>query len=114
MEGPTQADVDAIAWWHGFTFANGVKARGTKGDVGPEYCEEILRLEAHAAFKYPVKGKTVLDVGAWNGYFSIEAVRRGATRVVALDKFAWELEGSKVSSWRDDTWRRILKQLDAM
>lgn len=30
-------------------------------------------------------GKTVLDVGAWDGYFSFECERRGAERVVALD-----------------------------
>jgi len=92
MEGPTQAEVDAIGWWHPFTFLNGVKARGAKGGRGSEHCEELVRLEAQAAFKYPVYGKTVLDVGAWNGYFSVEAVRRGATRVVALDKPTWSGE----------------------
>jgi hypothetical protein len=59
MEGPTQAEVDAITWWHPFTFPNGVKARGTKGG---DRSEEIVRAEAQIAFKYPVQGKTVLDV----------------------------------------------------
>jgi len=95
MEGPTQAEVDAISWWHPFTFPNGVKARGTKGGGSSEYCEEIVRVEAQAVFKYPVQGKTVLDVGAWNGYFSVEAVRQGAERVVALDKPTWEHQGFK-------------------
>jgi tRNA (mo5U34)-methyltransferase len=90
MEGPTQAEVDSIVWWHPFTFPNGVKTRGTKGASSSEYCEELVRVEAQAAFKYPVQGKTVLDVGAWNGYFSVEAARRGAKRVVALDKDTWE------------------------
>jgi tRNA (mo5U34)-methyltransferase len=83
MGGPTQEEVDRIYWWHPFTFPNGAKARGAKG-------EEICRMEAQCAFKYPVHGKTVLDVGAWNGYFSVEAVRRGAKRVMALDKPSWE------------------------
>lgn len=34
-------------------------------------------------------GKTVLDVGAYDGFFSFEAERRGATRVVACDDFCW-------------------------
>jgi tRNA (mo5U34)-methyltransferase len=38
-------------------------------------------------------GKSVLDVGAWNGGFSVEAARRGATRVAALDHFAWNASG---------------------
>jgi tRNA (mo5U34)-methyltransferase len=93
MEGPTQAEVDATLWWHPFSFPNGVRARGIKGGRGPEYCEEVVRAEALAAFKYPVDGKSVLDVGAANGYFSLEAVRRGAKRVVALDRPAWEEHG---------------------
>jgi tRNA (mo5U34)-methyltransferase len=34
-----------------------------------------------------LSGKTVLDVGAWDGYFSFEFERRGAKRVLAVD--AW-------------------------
>jgi tRNA (mo5U34)-methyltransferase len=34
-------------------------------------------------------GKTVLDVGAYDGFFSFEAERRGATRVVAADEYCW-------------------------
>jgi len=88
--GPSQAEVDAIDWWHPFTFPNGVKTRATKGGRGPEFAEGAVRLEAEAAFKYPVEGKSVLDVGAWNGYFSVEAVKRRAARVTALDKTTWE------------------------
>lgn len=87
MRGPTQEEVDSITWWHPFTFPNGVK---TRGGGSAESCEEALRAEAQAVFKYPIQEKTVLDVGAFNGYFSVEAVRRGARRVVALDKAAWE------------------------
>ena len=32
-----------------------------------------------------VTGKTVLDIGAWDGYFSFEFERRGARRVLAID-----------------------------
>ncbi|MBI3784964.1 MAG: DUF1698 domain-containing protein [Deltaproteobacteria bacterium] len=35
-------------------------------------------------------GRTVLDVGAWDGFFSFEAERRGAKQVVALDSHAWD------------------------
>ena len=33
-------------------------------------------------------GKRVLDVGAWDGYWSFEALRRGAKEVVAIDDFS--------------------------
>jgi tRNA (mo5U34)-methyltransferase len=35
-------------------------------------------------------GKTVLDIGAWDGFFSFEFERRGAKRVLAIDSFAWD------------------------
>lgn len=36
-----------------------------------------------------LRGKTFLDVGAWDGFFAFEAERRGARRVVALDAYEW-------------------------
>ena len=34
-------------------------------------------------------GWSVLDIGAWHGFFSFECERRGADRVLAVDRFAW-------------------------
>jgi tRNA (mo5U34)-methyltransferase len=46
-----------------------------------------------------LSGLGVLDVGAWDGFFSFECERRGAARVVAADWFAWHeaARGSKRS-----------------
>jgi tRNA (mo5U34)-methyltransferase len=38
-------------------------------------------------------GKSVLDIGAWDGFFSFEAERRGAADVLATDSYAWSGEG---------------------
>ena len=38
-------------------------------------------------------GWTVLDIGAWHGFFSFECERRGADRVLAVDRFAWDKFG---------------------
>jgi tRNA (mo5U34)-methyltransferase len=40
-----------------------------------------------------VCGMSVLDVGAWDGFFSFEAERRGAADVLAVDYFAWRAGG---------------------
>jgi tRNA (mo5U34)-methyltransferase len=37
-------------------------------------------------------GRSVLDVGAFDGYYSFLAERRGAERVVALDHYAWGVD----------------------
>ena len=38
-------------------------------------------------------GLSVLDIGAWHGYFSFECERRGAERVLAIDNYAWNRFG---------------------
>lgn len=42
------------------------------------------------AYRIPedLTGKRVLDVGAWDGFWSFEAMRRGAEEVVAIDDFS--------------------------
>ena len=40
-----------------------------------------------------LRGRSVLDVGAWDGFFSFEAERRGAERVLATDHFCWSGPG---------------------
>lgn len=46
-------------------------------------------------------GKRVLDVGAWDGFWSFEALRRGASEVVAIDNWSdmpW-LEKGQRTEW---------------
>ena len=38
-------------------------------------------------------GRSVLDIGAWDGAFSFEAERRGAKRVLVTDSFIWQGKG---------------------
>jgi tRNA (mo5U34)-methyltransferase len=37
-----------------------------------------------------LNNRSVIDIGAWNGYFSFEAKRAGAARVIATDSFVWK------------------------
>lgn len=39
-----------------------------------------------------VEGKTVLDIGAWDGKYSFQAEAAGASRVVAMDHYMWRLD----------------------
>lgn len=47
-------------------------------------------------------GKSVLDIGAWDGYFSFVAEKRGAKKVLAIDssKWNWNSEGIIVAGKR--------------
>ncbi len=77
-----------IGWWHSIDFGAGVSTSGYK-------TRERLASEV-AQMRLPdLQGKSVLDIGAWDGFFSFEAERRGAARVVALDHFVWCLHTPK-------------------
>jgi tRNA (mo5U34)-methyltransferase len=72
-------------WWHSIDLGDGVRTEGRKS-------AEILRKELADVDLPDVRGKSVLDIGAWDGFYSFEAERRGASRVVALDYFVWSLD----------------------
>jgi tRNA (mo5U34)-methyltransferase len=71
-------------WFHSFVFSNGVATPG-RDPSG----EKLSALELP-----DLAGKSVLDVGAYEGYFSFAAERMGAARVVASDDFAWRWHDS--------------------
>lgn len=73
-------------WFHSIDIGEGYVTEGDK----PNF---ILRGMADVAFHRGVAGKTVLDIGAWDGFYSFEAERRGAARVVAADHFSWSGPG---------------------
>src|ERR1700712_3578633 len=73
-----------IEWWHTMDLGDGIVTPGASKSA-----ETLPRLQMPAN----LAGRTVLDVGAWDGFFSFEAERRGASRVVATDSFCWSGSG---------------------
>jgi tRNA (mo5U34)-methyltransferase len=76
--------VAAHRWYHSIDLGGGIVTRGI--DDTP------LRL-ARLALPASLQGLTVLDIGAWDGFFSFECERRGAARVVATDYYSWHGSG---------------------
>jgi tRNA (mo5U34)-methyltransferase len=72
--------VAAHRWYHTIDLGGGLVTNGV--DDTPI---RLARLDLPSS----LAGKTVLDVGAWDGFFSFEAERRGAARVVAADYYSW-------------------------
>ena len=79
-----RARVDALRWYHSIDLGSGIVTRGVDESVG-----RLARLGLPAT----LSGLSVLDIGAWDGFFSFEAERRGAARVVASDHYAWHGTG---------------------
>ena len=93
--------VERYIWFHSIDLGNGVVTPGNKSP-------KVLRAEADAIFgPLDLRGKSVLDVGAWNGYFSFEAKRRQAQRVLATDHHCWSPEIQGRAGF--DLARRALK-----
>lgn len=77
-----QQEVNSLPWHHQIDFGGGIYSPGnTKADV--------LNAQAEIYFKDIIQGKTFIDIGCWDGFNSFEAARRGASRVLATDHFAW-------------------------
>lgn len=82
-------------WFHSLDLGHGVVTPGFKS---PEVEQREL-----ASFQVPdLRGKSVLDIGAWDGYYSFTAERLGAESVVALDKHVWSMDWDAKRAYRAD------------
>jgi tRNA (mo5U34)-methyltransferase len=82
-------------WWHSIDLGHGIATKGVK-------TRESLQSELESLRLPDLRGKTVLDIGAWDGFFSFEAERRGARRVLALDHYIWALDFPKYRQYCSD------------
>lgn len=69
-------------WYHSIQLAPGVVTPGRAPLASWEAELRSLQLP-------DLQGKSVLDIGAYDGFFSFAAERLGAARVVALDHYVW-------------------------
>ena len=73
--------VQELGWYHSIDLGNGLVTPGQSvtAPLTPRQLPDI-------------RDRTVLDIGAWDGYYSFLAERCGASRVVALDHYAWGVD----------------------
>ena len=74
-----RAQVEKITWYHSMELGQ-VRTKGLDNTTS-----QLRRIRMPDS----LEGMTVLDVGAWDGFYSFEAERRGAKRVLATDHQAW-------------------------
>jgi tRNA (mo5U34)-methyltransferase len=74
-------EISTIDWWHKIDLGNGLTTPGR---------DDTLTKLAQVNLPRRLAGLSVLDIGAWDGFFSFECERRGAERIVALDKPVWD------------------------
>jgi tRNA (mo5U34)-methyltransferase len=83
MNSTLQSRVTGLRWHHSIDLGGGLVTPGGKS-------LSLCTGEASLIFdRVDLNGRTVLDIGAWNGFFSFEAKRRGSSRVLATDSYCW-------------------------
>ena len=75
------ARVAAMRWHHQIDLGGGL--------VTPGLADRLPELERTLP---EMSGRSVLDIGAWDGLYSFLAEQRGASRVVALDHYVWGVD----------------------
>jgi tRNA (mo5U34)-methyltransferase len=91
--------VAGICWYDTIDLGHGVVTPGGRGN---------LAVLGRLGLPPRLDGLSVLDVGAWDGFFSFEAERRGARRVLATDSFRWDGGGGWGSKGGFELARRTL------
>jgi tRNA (mo5U34)-methyltransferase len=86
---------DVGFWWHSIDLGDGVVTPGAKSRAWLE--AELARLELG-----DLHGKSVLDIGAYDGFYSFAAERLGAERVVAFDQYVWSADMPGYMRYRDE------------
>ena len=79
-----KAEIADVNWYHQIDLGDGIVTPGV---------DDTPNRMAPLELPSDLSGKSVLDIGAWDGVFTFEAERRGASRVLATDSYCWSGEG---------------------
>jgi len=81
-------------WFHSIDLGSNLITPGRKS-------LKVLEGELRQLKLPDLNGKSVLDIGAYDGFFSFAAERLGASRVVALDHYIWSTDmAGYMTDWR--------------
>lgn len=72
--------VAALRWYHRMPLPGGIVTPGVS---------DAHRVVSRLRLPDSLDGQTVLDIGAWDGYYSFHCAQLGAKRVLATDSFSW-------------------------
>ncbi|MEM1344429.1 MAG: DUF4214 domain-containing protein [Pseudomonadota bacterium] len=77
-----QTGIKAINWFHCIQLPDGRITDGMRA-------HDALMREAEVILSIPLEGKSLLDIGAWDGFFTFEAEKRGAGPILSVDHHCW-------------------------
>lgn len=96
------------SWWHSIYFGDGVWSDGWKAVELPKDKRMNKEIISWGLTEEFFKGKDVLDIGAWDGFFSFYAEGSLAKSVTALDGHIWD---ENIKSWASKEGFDIAKKI---
>ncbi len=91
----TEVLAECPEWFHSIELGPNLVTPGRKS-------AKVLERELARISLPDLRGKSVLDIGAYDGFFSFAAERLGASRVVALDNYVWFTDmAAYLKDWRE-------------
>jgi tRNA (mo5U34)-methyltransferase len=96
-----QAQIDAVQWYHEFDFGNGLVTKSQAPDI--EAHRRVWAFIKNELDLIELRGKSILDIGCWDGFWSFYAEGRGAREILATDDI--------LQNWSDGSGIRLAKQL---
>jgi tRNA (mo5U34)-methyltransferase len=91
------ATIRELPWFHQIDFGGGLLTPGAIKAA------KIRRMSRMLFDGVELRGRTLLDIGCWDGAYSLEATRRGA-KATAADHFVWH------QSWGDRRCIDLVRQ----
>jgi 2-polyprenyl-3-methyl-5-hydroxy-6-metoxy-1,4-benzoquinol methylase len=97
--------IKKASWYHTIRFPHGLISQGTYDH------QPVLK---YYGFPKSLKNKSVLDVGAADGFFSFELEKRGAKSILAIDthKFDGSIGHSDISPAKINNYLKKYKQFE--
>ena len=74
-------EMNSIKWWHSIPLGD---------KITPGQNNESKSTFDSINLGDNLKGKTVIDIGCWDGFYSYACEKLGADKVVACDRFVWD------------------------
>lgn len=96
--------VNNTTWWHTIDLGHGIVTPGS--DDSPYKLEQLGMPER-------LTGRTVLDIGASDGFFSFQAERRGASRVLGVDVWSGHTWGMQAKTGFDIAREALVSKVES-
>jgi tRNA (mo5U34)-methyltransferase len=96
-------------WWHHMPMPDGTRIRGVNADLDYQFKRwEALQIPSAGG----LSGKSVLDIGANDGFYSLAALKAGAESVTAINSDDW-VDYPQNIQFASDAWGLNLEIITA-